>query len=126
MALLRISTAHKLARLHATLAFIDDGAVAAKIELYDGYAPSDPDASTSANLLGTVALARPAGALSPGDTPAAILQPAGPGMAVLTGIVAWARIITASGAVCGVGACTDMSGSGPFKLKQLQVYLVAL
>lgn len=119
MSLLRISARHNSARLQATLADINAGPAAACIEIYDGLLPSTPEAATTARLVGRVTLQLPAGEIV---SHALRLLPEGDGMALLTGVAGWARLVNGAGEVVCDGECTAADGAGPWRLSSLQLY----
>ncbi|MEX8193625.1 hypothetical protein [Comamonas guangdongensis] len=116
---LRVTPRHRLERLKATLADINAGPNPARIELFDGLLPSAPDAVTSARLLAVITLQLPAGEIV---SNALHLVPAGDGMAVLTGVVGWGRLVNGAGEIVCDGLCTASNGDGPFRLSALQLY----
>ena len=120
MSVLRLTTDHKAARNAATLAWLDAGAGNAYLELYAPPGPpSAPEAAVEAEPMARVDLQKPAGVM----VGAAIsLQAAGDGMALLTGEVGWARLVTAAGHVAADGAVSDADGNAPFKLSSVQLY----
>ena len=119
MSVLRLTTTHKAARNAGTLAWLDAGPQPACLELFDGLPPSAPESVHPANLLGRIELQKPAGVLVGA---ALSLRASGDGMALLTGLVGWARIVNGAGEVAGDGLCTDADGAGPFRLSALQLY----
>jgi len=120
MSVLRLTVDHKAARNAATLAWLDAGDDNAYLELYaQPGPPSAPEAAINAEPIARIDLQKPAGVM----VGAAIsLQAAGDGMALLTGEVGWARLVTAAGHVALDGAVSDASGTAPFKLSSLQLY----
>lgn len=120
MSVLRLTTNHRAVRNAATLAWLDAGSGTAYLELYAPPGPpSAPEAAVEVEPMARVDLQKPAGVM----VGAAIsLQAAGDGMALFTGEVGWARLITAAGHVAADGAVSDADGDAPFKLSSLQVY----
>jgi len=120
MSFLRLTSDHKAARNLATLAWLDTGPGNAYLELYAPPGPpSAPEAAVDAVVMARVDLQKPAGLMMGA---AISLQAAGDGMALLTGQVGWARLVTAAGRVAADGAVSGMDGDAPFKLSSVQIY----
>lgn len=116
---LRVTPRHRLVRLKGTLADINAGPNPARIELYEGLLPSAPDAQTHSRLIAVITLQMPAGELV---SNALRLLPAGDGMAMLTGVAGWARLVNGAGEIVCDGLCTATDGDGPWRLSALQLY----
>lgn len=119
MSSLRVTARHNTERLKGTLADINTGPEAARIELYEGLLPSTPEAVTNARLLARVTLQLPAGEIV---SHALRLLPAGDGIALATGVVGWGRLVNGGGEVVCDGECTEADGAGPWRLSSLQLY----
>lgn len=117
--MLVISSAHNEARLGGTLAFLDAGASAAKIRVYKGARPADPQtAATPLNLLVEISLTKPAGAVASG---ALALTQAEDGLITTTGEASWARVVNGAGSVAFDADCSDAAGAGEIKLPSLNL-----
>ena len=112
--MLAISPAHNEARLGGTLAFLDAGAGSAKLRIYKGTRPTDPQtAANPADLLVEIVLSKPAGSVSGG---ALALTQAEDGLITATGTASWARAINGAGVVAFDADCSDSAGAGDVKL----------
>lgn len=102
---LAISPDHNDARLAATAAFADSGALSSRIRLYD-----------AANvLLVTIVLAEPCGAVAGHKL---VLQQAAPGgdLIAVQGSAVKGVWINGAGAMVAEGTVTDAAGDGDFKV----------
>lgn len=112
--MLAISPAHNDARLGGTLAFLDAGAAHAKLRIYKGTRPADPQtAANPADLLVEITLSKPAGGVSGGQL---ALTQADDGLITATGTASWARCINGAGVVAFDADCSDSEGAGAVKL----------
>lgn len=101
-----ISAAHALARLQATLAFVDADQEASRIALYDA----------NEQLLVTLALTKPCGQIT-ADGSLLLTQANGGGDMILSsGQAAWGVWTTGDGELIARGQVTDEAGQGHFKL----------
>lgn len=108
--IVEVPTAHNEARLAATLAYIG---TAGRVQLFDARR------SAGGLLLAEVQLSNPAGEVAAG---ALTLAWGEPGLIVITGVAAWARIVTGSDVVVIECDVTDGQGSGALKLADVQLY----
>ncbi len=108
--IVEVPTAHNEARLAATLSYIG---TAGRVQLFDARP------SAGGLLLAEVQLANPAGEVAAG---ALTLAWGEPGLIVITGLAAWARIVTGSDVVVIECDVTDGQGSGALKLADVQLY----
>lgn len=112
--MLAISPAHNEARLGGTLAFLDAGAAHAKLRIYKGTRPADPQtAANPADLLVEITLSKPAGSVSSGEL---ALTQDDDGLITATGTASWARCINGAGVVAFDADCSDSAGAGDVKL----------
>lgn len=112
--MLIISPAHNEARLGGTLAFLDAGAANAKLRIYKGTRPADPQtAANPADLLVEITLSKPAGSVSGGEL---ALTQEEDGLISATGTASWARCINGNGVVAFDADCSGTDGAGDVKL----------
>ena len=112
--MLIITPAHNEARLGGTLAFLDAGAAHAKLRIYKGTRPADPQtAANPADLLVEITLTKPAGSVSGGQL--ALTQDED-GLITATGTASWARCINGAGVAAFDADCSDSAGAGDVKL----------
>lgn len=106
-----ITAAHNLARLAGTLSFLNLGTGNASIELHDA----------SGNLLVTVALAKPAGAVTADGL---VLQGATADgeLIVASGVAVTALFKNGNGDLAMTTDVSDASGTGAVKLPTTQLY----
>jgi hypothetical protein len=107
--------------LAGTLAFIDTGAQAAQVLLYDGVRAASADTAPGVQnrLLVAVPLTQPAGSVAAGTL---TLTPQGPGLIALSGTPTWARLVNGDGSAVldadvGVGA-----GAWEVQLAQAELF----
>lgn len=115
--MIQITPAHNDARLAATLSFLDSGTTGAKVQLYAGERPALGEAAPGA-LLVEIELPRPAGSIVANTL---ALSPA-EGMVLVSGVAAWARVITGAGALAWDCDVSDLDGTGEIRLNQVQLY----
>jgi hypothetical protein len=101
-----ISAAHALARLQATANFVDSGAEASRISLYDA----------AEQLLVTLTLTRPCGQITEGGYLLLTQASGGGDMILASGQAAMGVWSTSDGKLVGRGQVTDEAGDGHFKL----------
>lgn len=108
--IVEVPTAHNEARLAATLAYIGN---AGRVQVFDARP------SLGGLLLAEVALANP-----PGDIVGGALSLAWgePGLIVISGVAAWARIVTGSDVIVIECDATDSAGNGALKLADVQLF----
>lgn len=118
--MLTISTEHNEARLGGTLAFLDAGAGAARIRIYDGIRPATNNGTiTDQVLLVELPLDKPSGTLAAGVLSlAASTLP----LIVNTGQASWARIVNGDGVQAIDCDVSDETGSAPIKLQTTTLY----
>ena len=108
--IVEVPTAHNEARLAATLAYIG---TAGRVQLFDARP------SAGGLLLAEVELASPAGEVADGMLTLAWGEP---GLIVVTGVAAWARIVTGSDVVVIECDVSDGQGDGALKLSDVHLY----
>ena len=102
---LTISTAHRHARLQASIDFADTGVANSQIRLYDA----------ADTLLVSMVLAKPCGSIV---SDAIVLEQADPSGDQITtgGSAVWAIWVNGDDEVVAEGDVTDTAGDGPFKV----------
>lgn len=101
-----ISEAHNTARLEATVAFADTGANPSRIEFYDA----------SEQLLVSVPLAKPCGAVAGGVLVLIAADPTGT-LITADGIATHAAWFSGNNTLVAAGSVSDATGDGPFILQ---------
>lgn len=111
-----VSAAHNNYRLLGTLAHLDLGAGAARIQVFT--APRPTFGGTAGVLLIDQLLLKPSGSIL-GD--ALVLSPGANSVALNTGVAAWARFLNGNGDVSADADVTNLSGGGDVKLSSVNV-----
>lgn len=87
--MIEVSAANKIAKHNATIALIDAGSGAGKIQFFSG-SRTAIDATVTAVLVAELLLTKPSGTVGAGGLS---LTPNGAGQAVGTGRIDWARVV---------------------------------
>lgn len=115
MAVVRLAMASRNAANDAAVDRVNGGAGAAKLRIYGGSMPTDPDTTTGATLLAEVTLANPAfGASASG---AKTLTDPGAVTGLAAGTATWCRLVQGGAAAGGAGVIdgdVGATGSGAF------------
>lgn len=118
--MLTISTEHNEARLGGTLGFLDSGAAAARIRIYDGARPATNNgALTDQLLLVELALDKPCGTVASGTL---TLNASALPLIGNTGVASWARIVNGDGVQAIDCDVSDEGGTAPIKLQTTTLY----
>ena len=107
-----LSQAHQSARLLATRIFIDDGASAPKLRIFDGQRPADPQSAETGTLLVELPIQRNGSVVNGTLT----LSPVAPQMVVASGTPKWARLINGDGV-----PVMDLDAGGPASSAEVRV-----
>ena len=111
--MITISTGLNEARLAGVRDFLDSGAGAATVNVYDGARPAGGAAVTTQNLLTTITLPEPCGVVAANKL---TLDPVPDALIVHTGDATWARILNGNGDYALGCDVTDTLGAGEIKL----------
>lgn len=107
---LEISTAHNVARLNGTKAFLDTGTNPCRLYIYTAPQPA-AGAPATGTLLVPVVLAKPCGTVTDSGLTLAQADPGGD-LITSSGDAAWVRWVNGEGAWAGDGTVSDEAGTG--------------
>lgn len=118
---IKISTASRNAMVDAVKTLIDAGSSAAKLRVYTGSAPANPDTAPTGTLLLEVTLNDPSFGSTSSGTATANQSPALSGTGAAAGTAGWFRIVdstAAAGTGLGIvdGSVTATGGGGDLTL----------
>lgn len=113
------STACRAAAMGGRLAFLDTGLDPARLRVYGGTRPATPADPPAGDLLGEIALTRPAGTLSAATL---TLTPAAEGMVLRNGTATWVRVVNGAGETAFDLDASDENGAGEVKFATVQLY----
>jgi hypothetical protein len=108
---LTIAAALNEARLLATRDYLDAGAGASRLRIYNGTRPAG--GGTPTTLLVEFTLAEPCGTVA---SNALTLTPVLPATIVASGIATWARLVDGSGNYAIDGDVSNLAGTAPVKI----------
>jgi len=114
-----ISSEHNTARLAGTLAYLETGANAATIEMYDGAPPAPGGAITTQTLLSSIACRRPCGSIVGAKL---VLDPPADALITATGNATWARLRNAGGDWAADCDVSDLDGNGALRMATVTLY----
>lgn len=116
---LQITAAHNDARLSGTLAFLDEGPGNARLRIYAGARPANPEDEPAAAHLVEIPLTKPAGVVSGG---ALALTQSENGLISATGVATWARAVNGDGVTAFDADAGQGAGAWEVQLSQAQLF----
>lgn len=120
---LALSEALTAARLEATRNFLDQGQNPARLRLYGGVRPANPEDTPSSAMLSEVRLTQPCGQVEiTTDGQQLVLTPETNALIINTGIVTWARLVNGDDTVALDLDCSLEGEGGDIQLAQTQLF----
>lgn len=114
-----LSTEHQQARLESTQAFLDRGTQPARVRIYGGLRPAQPNDTPTSGMLVEIRLTQPCGQVVGGQL---VLTAQANALITASGLARWARLVNGEDLPAMDLDCSDLAGSGEIRFEQIQLY----